>query len=73
MQKTDGADWTDAARIVLHIDSARQPKRARRAWESHLRCAKWMIERGYRNLLSGVSDWLSRQAEELRARQLPPT
>lgn len=50
---SDGADWTEAARIVLHIDPVRQPERARHAWESHLRRAKWMTERGYRHLLQG--------------------
>jgi hypothetical protein len=30
----DGADWTEVARIVLHIDPAREPERARRAWKA---------------------------------------
>lgn len=47
----DGADWTEVARIVLNIDPAREPERARRAWESHLSRAKWMTERGYQQLL----------------------
>jgi hypothetical protein len=51
--ESDGANWTEIARIVLHIDPAREPERARRAWESHLRRAKWMTERGYRHLLHG--------------------
>ena len=33
--ETDGADWTEVARIVLDIDPARETQRARRAWESH--------------------------------------
>lgn len=49
----EGADWTDVARIVLHIDPSREPERARRAWESHLKRAKWMTEHGYRHLLRG--------------------
>jgi hypothetical protein len=53
--ESDGADWTEVARIVLHIDPAREPERARRAWESHLRRAKWMTESGYRHLLLGVA------------------
>ena len=48
-----GADWDEVARIVLHIDPAREPERARRAWESHLARAKWMTEHGYRDLLRG--------------------
>lgn len=47
----ENADWKEVARIVLHIDPEREPRRARRAWESHLARAKWMTERGYRHLL----------------------
>jgi hypothetical protein len=28
--ENDGADWTDVARIVLHLDPDREPERARR-------------------------------------------
>jgi len=49
----EGADWTEVARIVLHIDPSQEPERARRAWESHLKRAKWMTEHGYRHLLRG--------------------
>ena len=49
----EGADWTEVARVVLHIDPSDEPARARRAWESHLARAKWMIEYGYRDLLWG--------------------
>lgn len=48
-----GADWTEVARLVLHIDPATEPARARRAWESHLARAGWMTEHGYRHLLRG--------------------
>jgi hypothetical protein len=47
----EGADWAEVARIVLHIDPKQEPERARRAWESHLARAKWMMEHGYRDLL----------------------
>lgn len=47
------AAWTEVARLVLHIDPAIEPARARRAWESHLTRAKWMTEHGYRHLLRG--------------------
>jgi hypothetical protein len=47
----EGADWTEVARVVLHIDPAQEPGRARLAWESHLARAKWMTEHGYRDLL----------------------
>jgi hypothetical protein len=36
----EGADWAEVAQIVLHIDPAAEPERARRAWESHLARAK---------------------------------
>lgn len=49
----DGADWREVARIVLHIDPAQEPDRAKRAWESHLARARWMTESGYRHLLRG--------------------
>lgn len=29
-------DWTEVARIVLHLDPDREPDRARRAWKTHL-------------------------------------
>jgi len=49
----EGADWTEAAQLVLHIDPSREPERARRAWESHLARAKWMTQHGYQQLLGG--------------------
>jgi hypothetical protein len=49
----DGADWTEVARIVLHLDPDREPDRARRAWQSHLARARGMTEHGYRHLLRG--------------------
>jgi hypothetical protein len=47
----DNADWTEVARIVLHIDPTSEPERARRSWESHLARARWMTEHGYKHLL----------------------
>ena len=47
----DGASEEEICRIVLGIDSAKEPKRAKRAFESHLRRARWMTEHGYRHLL----------------------
>ena len=49
----EAAHWREVAKVVLHIDSDREPERARRAWESHLARAKWMTENGYRHLLLG--------------------
>lgn len=50
---TEGADWREVTRIVLHIDPEREPDRARHAFDSHLARAKWMTEQGYRHLLRG--------------------
>ena len=50
----EGADWMEVARIVLHIDPARERGRARRSWQSHLERAKWMTEHGYRDLLKAA-------------------
>jgi hypothetical protein len=49
--ETDGADWREVARAVLHIDANREPARAWRSWESHLSRAHWMTEHGYQHLL----------------------
>jgi hypothetical protein len=49
----DGADWREIVRIVLHIDPAEEPDRARDAFESHLARAKWTTQHGYRHLLRG--------------------
>src|SRR6202795_2758290 len=50
---SEGADWREVARIVLHIDPDREPERARTAFDSHLARAKWMTEHGYRHVLRG--------------------
>ncbi len=49
--EADDANWREVALLVLHIDPAREPDRARRAFESHLARAKWMTSHGYRHLL----------------------
>ena len=45
---TEGADWREVSRIVLHIHPNREADRARRAYETHLARAKWMTHTGYR-------------------------
>jgi len=49
----EGADWREVSRIVLGIDPDREPKRARQAFETHLECALWIANSGYRQLLRG--------------------
>jgi hypothetical protein len=46
-----GLDWAEISRDILHIDPDREPNRARRAYDSHLKRSRWMTERGYRLLL----------------------
>jgi hypothetical protein len=46
-----GAGWREVSRIDLHLDPAREPDRARRAFDTHLACANWMSGVGYRRLL----------------------
>ncbi|MGJ4906052.1 DNA -binding domain-containing protein [Bradyrhizobium sp. HKCCYLS2058] len=50
---SEGADWEEVARLVLHIDPVNEPQRARRAFDSHLARARWMSEKGYHHLLRG--------------------
>jgi len=49
--EADGAAQNEIARIVLAIDPATEPDRARRCLASHLTRARWMTEHGYRHLL----------------------
>ncbi|MFZ5780101.1 MAG: DNA -binding domain-containing protein [Pseudomonadota bacterium] len=49
----DGASTDEMAQIVLGIDPAKEPQRAERAVDSHLRRARWMSRVGYRQLLRG--------------------
>jgi hypothetical protein len=46
----EGASEEEMAQAILGIDPAKEPARARRMVQSHLRRARWMRERGYRYL-----------------------
>jgi hypothetical protein len=46
-----GADWCEAAKIVLDLDPQADPEHARAAWESHLARARWMTTSGYAHLM----------------------
>lgn len=48
----DGADWREAARLLLRRNPALDPEGARRCWESHIGRARWMTKVGYRLLLA---------------------
>ena len=45
------AEWSEAARIVLHRDPGAEPELTRRCWDDHLARARWMTSKGYRKLL----------------------
>jgi hypothetical protein len=44
--EADGAEWDEAALLVLSIDPIRERARAHRMWETHLARAKWLAEHG---------------------------
>lgn len=54
--ESEGADWREVARIVLHRDPEAEVERARRCWEIHLARARWMTSQGYRRLLEQAGE-----------------
>lgn len=46
-----GADWREVAAVLLGIDVAAEPQRAKSIYDSHLARAQWMTEVGYAHLL----------------------
>ena len=51
----DGAAWEEVARLVLSIDPAAEPGRARRCFNTHLERARWMSANGYLEVLKSGS------------------
>jgi hypothetical protein len=49
----EGVAWEEVSKIVLGIDPDREPERAKRAYDTHLKRAKWMTTNGYKDLLQG--------------------
>lgn len=47
----EGADWREAAALILGIDAIAEPHRAKTMHASHLARARWMTEVGYAHLL----------------------
>jgi hypothetical protein len=41
----------EICKVLFNIDAEREPARAQKCLESHLRRARWMTEHGYRELL----------------------
>ncbi|RUT89966.1 MAG: DUF2285 domain-containing protein [Mesorhizobium sp.] len=46
----DGAGEEEMAHLILGIDPASEPERARKALRSHLDRANWMVTAGYKEL-----------------------
>ena len=47
----EGASWCEVTQLVLRLDPADQPDRARRAYDTHLARARWISTNGYFDLL----------------------
>ncbi|WP_374575983.1 DNA -binding domain-containing protein [Phenylobacterium sp.] len=47
----DGVDWREAAALLLGLDVAADPEKARATYDSHLARARWLSARGYRDFL----------------------
>ncbi|PZV34859.1 DNA -binding domain-containing protein [Mesorhizobium kowhaii] len=50
---TDNASEEEMADLILGIDPAREPVRARKALRSHIDRANWMVTTGYKELFAG--------------------
>ncbi|HEV2898198.1 MAG TPA: DUF2285 domain-containing protein [Pseudaminobacter sp.] len=48
----DDAPEEEMAHVILGIDPAREPERARKALRSHLDRANWMVTTGYKDLFA---------------------
>ena len=49
--KARGAQPDEVCKVLFGINSAKEPDRARKTYETHLRRAVWFTEVGYRKLL----------------------
>ena len=47
----EAADWREVVRIVFELDPEKEPDRARLVYDTHLSRARWMTEKGFRDLL----------------------
>ena len=60
-----GLGKDEMARLILGIDPANEPERARKAVESHLARARWMTEVGYRHLAAGRYPGAERHRDDM--------
>ena len=49
--EAEAADWREVVRLVFGLDPEMNPDRARLVYNTHLARARWMTEKGYRDLL----------------------
>ena len=47
----EAADWREVVRIVFQMDPELEPHRARLVYDTHLSRARWITEKGFRDLL----------------------
>jgi hypothetical protein len=47
----DGADWREAVQVLFGLDPDLDPQRSRHIHDAHLARARWMTERGYREIV----------------------
>ena len=47
----DGADWREAVQILFGLDPDLDPQRCRLVHDTHLARARWMSERGYKEIV----------------------
>lgn len=47
----DGACWREAVQVLFGLDPDHEPQRCRHIHDAHLARARWMTERGYRELV----------------------
>ena len=60
----EGVGKDEMARLILGIDPAKEPERARKAVDSHLARAIWMTRVGYRYLAAGQYPGAEREQAE---------
>ncbi len=51
----EGADWREAISIIFEIDPDQDLVRAKTIYDTHLARARWMTEKGYREILKQAS------------------
>jgi len=50
----EGAAWDEVCSVLFGVDAAKEPLRARRMYNSHMKRAEWFSAQGYRDLLQNA-------------------